>query len=88
MKIKDEQVIRRELLVFAERIGAKEDLQNLFDKWDRSLALAPESEKKEMSKIAILEVQSLLDIHAEKQDGLTIDNEIIIPANKTGKGNI
>jgi len=78
MKIKDEEIVRKELLAFAERIGAKEDLENLFNKWDRAIALAPESERKDMSKMAILEVQSLLDIRA--QDGLTIDNEVIIPA--------
>lgn len=75
--MKSEEKVRKELMNFAKRIGATEDLQHLFDKWDRAIALAPPSEKKEMSKIAILEVQSLLDIHAE--DGLTIDGDIIIP---------
>ncbi len=76
---KNEDTVRKELLVHAKRIGAQEDLQNLFNKWDNAINLAPESEKKEMSKIAILEVQSLLDIHAEKHDGLTVDGELVIP---------
>lgn len=76
-KTMDEKETRQKLLQFAKKIGAKEDLQNLFDKWDRLIALAPPSEKEEMSKIAILEVQSLLDIHAE--NGLTINDQIIIP---------
>lgn len=76
-KTMDEKETRQKLLQFAKKIGAKEDLQNLFDKWDRLIALAPPSEKEEMSKVAILEVQSLLDIHAE--NGLTINDQIIIP---------
>lgn len=75
--MKSEEKVRKELMNFAKRIGAAADLQQLFEKWDRVLALAPQSEKKDISKLAILEVQSLLDIHAE--DGLTIDGEIIIP---------
>jgi hypothetical protein len=62
----------------AKRIGAAEDLQNLFDKWDRAIALAPESEKLDMARAAILQVQELLDIHAE--EGLTVNDEIILPA--------
>lgn len=77
--MKNEEKTRKDLMVFAKRIGADEDLENLFRKWDHAIALAPPSEKKEMSKMAILEVQLLLDIHAEKGDGLTIDGEIIIP---------
>ena len=84
MSLKNEQTVRRELLAFAKRIGAVEELQHLFDKWDRAMALAPPSEKKEMSKMAILEVQSFLDIHAEDHDGLTIDGEIIIPSKENG----
>jgi hypothetical protein len=78
--MKSESKTRKGLMDYAKRIGAAEDLQHLFDKWDRAMALAPSSEKKEMSKMAILEVQSLLDIHAEEHDGLTIDGEIIIPS--------
>ena len=73
---KSEDETRQGLLRHAERIGAKQDLINLFDKWDRAIALAPEKEKLDMSRAAILEVQSLLDIHAES--GLTINNDIII----------
>jgi hypothetical protein len=71
-----ENETRSKLLRHARRIGAGEDLQNLFHKWDTAIALAPPSEKEDMSKMAILEVQALLDIHAE--DGLTINDEIII----------
>lgn len=74
-----EKETRQRLLKFARRIGAEADLQNLYDKWDRLIALAPPSEKTEMSKMAILEVQSLLDIHAEDHDGLAINGEVIIP---------
>jgi hypothetical protein len=72
-----EKETRERLMEHARRIGATEDLQELFNKWDRAIALAPSSEKDEMSKLAILEVQSLLDIHAE--EGLTINDEVIIP---------
>lgn len=77
-----EKETRNKLFRHARRIGADGDLQNLFDKWDRAIALAPPSEKTEMSKLAILEVQRLLDIHAEH--GLTINDEVII--NPSGKG--
>lgn len=73
-----EKETRQRLLKFARRIGAEADLQNLYDKWDRLIALAPPSEKTEMSKMAILEVQSLLDIHAEDHDGLAINGEVVI----------
>jgi hypothetical protein len=72
-----EKDTRSKLLDHAKRIGATDDLKRLFDKWDRALALAPRNEVDEMSKLAILEVQRLLDIHAE--EGLTINNEIVIP---------
>jgi hypothetical protein len=75
--MKNEQQVRKGLMDHAYRIGAQEDLQYMFDKWDRAIALAPESEKKDMSRAAILEVQALLDIRAE--DGLTINDEIVIP---------
>jgi len=72
-----EKETRNKLMRHAARIGAEEDLRELFGKWDRVIALAPPSEKEEMSKMAILEVQSLLDIRA--QEGLTINNEIVLP---------
>ena len=77
-----EKETREKLMRHAKRIGADKDLQNLFNKWDRAIALAPPNEKVEMSKLAILEVQSLLDIYAE--DGLTINDEVLI----SKKGNI
>lgn len=73
--MKNERQTRNGLMEFAKRIGAADDLQDLFDKWDRAIALAPESEKKDMARAAILQVQSLLDIYAE--DGLTINDEVI-----------
>lgn len=75
--MKTEYQTRQGLIDHAKRIGAAEDLQNLFDKWDRAIALAPESEKEDMSKAAILQVQALLDIHGE--DGLTINDEVVLP---------
>jgi hypothetical protein len=76
-KTMKEKETRDKILAHAKRIGAYYDLINVFDKWDRALALAPESEKEDMSKLAILEVQALLDIHGE--DGLTVDGKIVIP---------
>jgi hypothetical protein len=75
--MKSEKEVREGLMNHAHRIGAQDDLQHLFDKWDRAIALAPSSEKKEMSRAAILAIQALLDIHAE--DGLTINDEVVIP---------
>ena len=71
-----EKDTRKKLLDHAKRIGAEEDLKNLFNKWDRAIALAPPNERVDMSRLAILEVQALLDIHAE--DGLTINEEVVI----------
>jgi len=71
-----EKETRDKLMEHARRIGAVEDLQNLFDRWDRAIALAPPGEKGEMAKLAILEVQRLLDIHAE--DGLTVNGETVV----------
>lgn len=86
MKTLGEDETRKRLLRHARRIGAEEDLLNLFNKWDRAIALAPPSERQEMARAAILAVQDLLDIHAE--DGLTIGNEIVIPSKgQNGKFN-
>ena len=74
----DEEETRTKLIRHARRIGAEEDLQNLFHKWDTAIALAPPSEKEDMSKMAILEVQALLDIGKYETDGLTINDDIII----------
>lgn len=75
-----EKETREKLLRHARRIGAEEDLQNIFNKWDRIIALTPPSERLEASRFAILEVQSLLDIRAE--DGLTINGEVVIEKTK------
>jgi len=72
-----EKETRKNLFNYARRIGAEKDLQNLMNKWDRMIALASSKERDDMCRLAILEVQSLLDIYAEA--GLTINNEIIIP---------
>lgn len=73
-----EKETRKKLMRHAKRVGAEHDLQNLFDKWDRAIALAPQSEIIEMSRLAILEVQALLDIHAEEGDGLTINDDVVV----------
>ena len=75
--MKSEKEVRRWLMEHAKKIGAQEDLEHIFNKWDRAILLAPESEKQDMSRAAILEVQSLLDIHPV--DGLTINGEVIMP---------
>jgi len=81
---KNENKTRHQLFKFADLIGARADLEQLFKKWDAVLPLVPAGPEREaMSKTAILEVQRLLDIHSELHDGLTINNEIIVPgANK------
>lgn len=76
--MKTERGVRAGLFEYARSCGAERDLQELFDKWDRAIALAPQSEKTDMSRMAILEVQALLDIHPA--DGLTINGEVVIPA--------
>lgn len=78
MKVMKEDETRQKILRFARRIGAEEDIKQLFNKWDKAIALAPLSERKEMSTMAILEIQSMLDIHAEKGEGLTIDGKIVV----------
>jgi len=78
--MKAEKEVRKEFYERARQLGFERDLQELFNKWDRALALAPESEKQDMSRMAILEVQTLLCINPI--DGLTINGEVIIPAQK------
>jgi hypothetical protein len=73
--MKTEKQVRDGLMETARRIGAEKDLQNLFDKWDRAIALAPQSEKLDMARAAIIEVQNLLDI--VPKDGLTINDEVV-----------
>lgn len=73
---------RKNLLRFAEKSGGREavrELQCVFDKWDAILPLAPPDERKEMARMAVLEVERLLSIHSEIRDGLTINGEIVIP---------
>lgn len=78
--MKTESEIRKEFFERARELGFERDLQELFNKWDRALALAPPSEVQDMSRMAILEVQTLLCINPI--DGLTINDEVIIPAQK------
>jgi hypothetical protein len=77
-KAMSEKETRKKLMDFAKKVGAAEDLQHVFDKWDKLLALTSPNEKKDVAKMAVLEVQALLDIHADTGNGLTIDDEIII----------
>lgn len=81
MKKKTEKEVRDGLLEHAQRLGAKADLEHLFDKWDRLLALASPAERTDMARRAILEVQSLLDVNAAV-GGLTINDEVVVPITK------
>lgn len=84
MSVPSEKKTRKGLLRFAKLIGAEGDIKQLLKKWDVLLAHIPEGQEKiAMSKQAILEVQLLLDIHSEKHNGLTINNEVIIPGNNS-----
>lgn len=84
MKKINEDKTREGLMRFAKLIGAEEDLKFLLSKWDNLLAQVDDSpEKIAMSRQAILDVQKLLDIHAEKYDGLTINNEVIVAGKKS-----
>ena len=83
MPVKKEKEIRKELFEYARKVGAEQDLQELFNKWDKLIALAPPNERMEMSRMAILEVQDLLDItRAENFEGLTINGETVLPPRK------
>jgi len=75
-----EQETRNKIMGYAIAIGAGKDLEQLFKKWDMIIPTLPPKEKEDASRLAILELQSLLDIHAEEGDGLSINNEVIIPA--------
>lgn len=88
MGLKTEKEVRKEMFEYARKIGAEKDLEQLIDKWDKLIALAPENEKTDMCRSAILAVQDLLDIRPERGDGLTINDEVIIeaaPENKKWK---
>lgn len=78
--MKTEKEVRKRFMDHAKKIGAAEDLQFLFDKWDRIIAMYSEKEKPQIAKMAILEIQDLLGIHAETGDGLAINEETIIEA--------
>jgi len=75
--MKSEKEVRKWFMARAKKLGLEDDLQHVFDKWDRAIALAPNSEKEDMAKSAILEVQNLLAV--VPKDGLTINDKVIIP---------
>ena len=79
-KALSEQTTRERLMKFAKLIGAQEDLEQLFRKWDAIIPLASPGERESMAHMAILEVEHLLDIYSAQHDGLTINGEIAIPA--------
>lgn len=77
-----ESETRKGVLRFAEKAGGAEAVQEvklLFEKWDNIMKLAPEDERQQMAEMAILEVESLLSIHSELRDGLSIDGKVVIP---------
>jgi len=80
MKAPSEQKTRKRLMEYAKLIGAQEDLEQLFMKWDAILPLAPQNERNQMAHMAIMEVERLLDIYSAQHDGLTINGETVIPA--------
>ena len=79
-KVPTEQTTRKRLLAYAKLIGASEDLEQLFNKWDAIIPLAPPDERESMAHMAIMEVERLLDIHSAGCDGLSINGKIAIPA--------
>jgi len=86
MKVWNENETRKRLLRFADLIGAREDLEHTFVKWDAAILLAPPSEKPAMAKMAILEIDRLLDTYSALSHGLTINGEIVIPAAQKPEG--
>jgi|ETNvirenome_6_85_1030632.scaffolds.fasta_scaffold05145_10 hypothetical protein len=77
-----EEETRKKLMNYATAIGANQDLEQLFKKWDLIIPTLPPNERVEASRLAILELQGLLDIYADEGDGLTINGEVIIPPAK------
>lgn len=71
---------RKRIMSYAIAIGAGNDLKQLFKKWDMIISTLPHQEGLEASRLAILELQNLLNIHADEGDGLTINDEVIISA--------
>lgn len=80
MTVLSEQTTRQRLMNFAKLVGAQEDLEHLFKKWDAILPLASPAERASMAHMAILEVERLLDIYSAQHDGLTINGQVVIPA--------
>jgi hypothetical protein len=85
MKVWNENDTRKRLLRFADLIGAREDLEHAFAKWDAVMKLAPPSERPATARQAILEIDRLLDTYSALSHGLTINGEIVIPAAKKPK---
>lgn len=76
--MKSEKEVRKWFMERAKKLGLEKDLKHVFEKWDSAIALAPQSEKEDMAKSAILEVQNLLAV--VPKDGLTINGKVIIPS--------
>jgi len=81
-KVLSEQITRQRLMKFAKLIGAQEDLEQLFKKWDVVIPLASPGERESMAYMAIMEIERMLDIYSAQNDGLTINGKIAIPAAK------
>jgi hypothetical protein len=79
-KALSEQTTRQRLMKYAKLIGAQEDLEQLFKKWDAIIPLASLGERESMAYLAILEIERLLDIYSAQNNGLTIGGKIVIPA--------
>lgn len=79
-KAPSEQFTRKRLMEYAKLIGAQEDLEQLFKKWDAIIPLARPDERDDMARLAILEVERLLDVYSAQGDGLTINGQVVIPA--------
>jgi hypothetical protein len=84
--IPTEQYTRKRLMAYAELIGAKEDLEQLFIKWDSVMAIAPENEREPMAQMAILEVEKLLDCYSSLGNGLTVNGKTIIKGKEKKDG--
>lgn len=69
-------------MAYAKLIGAQEDLEQVFKKWDAIIPLAPLVEREQMAHMAIMEIERLLDVYSAQGDGLTINGKIVIPTAK------
>lgn len=83
----NEQDTRKRLMAYAKLIGAQEDLEQVFKKWDAIIPLAPLGERESMAHMAIMEVERLLDIYSAQNDGLTINGKTVIPAAEKKESN-